>query len=204
MLNRIPWIIFGTLAVLIGLYPVIYFLVDREFGLLGLKPDALLEQTSYNAGFYLHIVPGGVAMLSGWTQFLASIRNRQVHIHRLLGKIYVVCALISGVAGFYIAFFATGGWISSAGFGTMAVLWVLTTSMAYIAIRRKAVDRHEQMMTLSYALCFAAVTLRIWLPLLQNLLGDFVTAYRIVAWLCWVPNLAFAFWLNRQRKSVRA
>lgn len=202
MLTRIRWIVFGLLAVMIGLYPSIYFLADREFGLLGLKSDELLAQAGYNLGFYLHIVPGAVAMLTGWTQFIASLRHRRLHIHRLLGKIYVVCALIGGVAGLYISFYATGGWISTTGFGTMAVGWILTTGVAYMAIRKKDVDRHERMMVFSYALCFGAVTLRIWLPLLETLIGDFFVAYRIVSWLCWVPNVIFAFWLTRRRGRV--
>jgi hypothetical protein len=48
------------------------------------------------------------------------------------------------------------------------------------------------MMIYSYAACFAAVTLRIWLPLLISITGDFFIAYPIVAWLCWVPNLIVA------------
>jgi hypothetical protein len=45
----------------------------------------------------------------------------------------------------------------------------------------------------NYALTFAAVTLRIWLPLLSEVAGiEFVNAYRAVAWLCWIPNLYVA------------
>jgi hypothetical protein len=51
----------------------------------------------------------------------------------------------------------------------------------------------------SYALTFAAVTLRIWLPLFQNGFGmEFISAYVIIAWLCWVPNLLWAEWYVRQ------
>ena len=54
-------------------------------------------------------------------------------------------------------------------------------------------------MIYSYAACFGAVTLRIWLPLLILLLGSFEPAYRIVAWLAWVPNLIFAYyWVKRK------
>jgi hypothetical protein len=52
----------------------------------------------------------------------------------------------------------------------------------------------------SYALTFAAVTLRIWLPLGQVLHFDFVEAYRVIAWLCWVPNLLAAEWILNNLK----
>jgi hypothetical protein len=45
----------------------------------------------------------------------------------------------------------------------------------------------------SYALTFAAVTLRIWLPFLIGILGlTFIEAYKIVAWLSWIPNILVA------------
>jgi dolichyl-phosphate-mannose--protein O-mannosyl transferase len=54
------------------------------------------------------------------------------------------------------------------------------------------------MMIYSYAACFAAVTLRIWLPLLIMIFGDFIIAYTIVAWMCWIPNLIVARLITRK------
>jgi hypothetical protein len=47
-------------------------------------------------------------------------------------------------------------------------------------------------MVRNFALTFAAVTLRLWLP--GSVLSGvpFEVAYPIVAWLCWVPNLVVA------------
>lgn len=53
------------------------------------------------------------------------------------------------------------------------------------------------MMVYSFSACCAAVTLRLWLPLLLGGLRlDFDFAYPIVAWLCWVPNLLVAHSIN--------
>lgn len=188
-MKKTKWAAFGFLAVAIGLYPLIYFLIDRRFGLLSTKSMALLENTVWNLGFYTHILCGGIAMLSGWTQFSASLRRRRLGLHRRLGKVYVVSAWASGVAGLYISFFATGGGVSTAGFMSLALIWLGTTGLAYHHVRHGRIQAHERMMLYSYAACFAAATLRIWLPLLVWALQDFVLAYQIVAWLCWVPNL---------------
>ena len=63
-------------------------------------------------------------------------------------------------------------------------------------------------MIYSYAACFAAVTLRIWLPTLTSIMGEFIGAYRIVAWLCWVPNMIVAYFIvrhtNRSDKTSSA
>ncbi|MFL5788898.1 MAG: DUF2306 domain-containing protein, partial [Flavisolibacter sp.] len=64
---------------------------------------------------------------------------------------------------------------------------------AFIEIRNKQIVEHQKMMTYSYASCFAAVTLRIYLPVLTLLFNDFTTAYQLVAWLCWVPNIIVAY-----------
>ncbi len=54
----------------------------------------------------------------------------------------------------------------------------------------------------SYAITFSAVSLRLWLPALQFGIGlDFMTSYKIVAWISWVLNLFIAEWIiNRTNK----
>jgi hypothetical protein len=69
----------------------------------------------------------------------------------------------------------------------------------------------------SFALTFAAVTLRLWLgtliatqlPFLQTrYAGDFdalfVEVYRVVMWLCWVPNLIIAEMIIQRRRSPQS
>ena len=195
MLRKTLWVLFALLAILVGLYPGMYFLIDREFGLLSSKDDQLLGNVFWNAAFYTHIILGGIALLMGWGQFIARFRTTRLSLHRSIGKIYVVAALLSALAGIYIAFFATGGLIASTGFISLGCIWFTTTFIAYSSIKKGDLARHEIMMIFSYAACFSAVTLRIWLPLLIMLFQDFTPAYRIVAWLCWVPNMLVAFFI---------
>src|SRR5690606_7833263 len=109
--------------------------------------------------------------------------------------------LFSSIAGILIAFFATGGFVSSLGFFCLGMIWLYTTIMAYLSIKKGQVESHQKMMIYSYAVCFSAVTLRIWLPLLIITFGDFITAYMIVAWLCWVPNLLVAYLITRRLET---
>jgi len=78
------------------------------------------------------------------------------------------------------------------GFALLALLLLTTTSIAYARIRRGDVVAHREWMIRSYALIFAAVTLRIELPILVALFGAFRPAYVTIAWLSWVPNLLWA------------
>lgn len=101
--KRAGWWLFATMCILVGLYPAIYFLIDRHFGLLSSKTPGLLADQIWNAGFYGHIILGGVALLIGWTQFSTGLRRRRAGLHRMIGKVYISMVLISGVCGVYIA-----------------------------------------------------------------------------------------------------
>ena len=201
-MKKVIWIIFALLATLIGFYPAIYFIIDKRFGLLGLKAEALINDSLYNTAFYAHIVVGGFALLIGWLQFSEKLRINNMNLHRNIGKAYIVAALISGLSGLYIALFASGGMISILGFFSSGIVWLTTTILGYTAVRKLDIAKHKKLMIYSYAVCFSAVTLRIWLPLLTIAIGDFITAYNIVAWLSWVPNVIFAYILTYKRASA--
>jgi hypothetical protein len=74
--------------------------------------------------------------------------------------------------------------------------------MAYLRIRRGNVQVHREWMIRNYALTFAAVMLRIWLPLFSALGYGFPKAYIAVAWVSWVPNLLVAEMMIRFGKTL--
>jgi uncharacterized membrane protein len=192
----------AALAVFVGLYPVKYFFDGRNVGLLQLKTEAILTDPFWNIGFYSHIVPGGIALLIGWIQFNEKMRTKRLTLHRAIGTVYVSAALVSSLAGIYIACYATGGIIASSGFMCLGLFWFYFTYKGYSSIIEKNINAHKEMMIYSYAACLAAVTLRIYLPLLAFAFGDFMKAYLLVAWLSWVPNLIVAFYINKRRRAT--
>jgi len=200
------WILFAFLALSVGGYPLVYYLVDMHGqGLWASKTKELLESTAWHTAFYIHITFGGIALLIGWTQFSQKLRDRYLNTHRNLGKIYVGSVILSSIAGFYIAMFASGGITSELGFGGLAIAWFFTVMMAYTRILKRDIKQHENWMIRNYALTFAAVTLRIYLPLSTQLLHiDFVAAYRVISWLCWVPNLIVAEMIINKRARTPA
>ncbi|MBU3012775.1 DUF2306 domain-containing protein [Polaribacter vadi] len=199
LLKKISYYLIALCGVLIGLYPFAYFIVsDRKFGLLASKSSELLADNLWNIMFYIHIILGGIALCIGWLQFNKKFRNKNLKLHKNIGKIYVISVLLSAVSGLYIGYFATGGIIAKSGFMTMAVAWFLTTLFAFTTIKKGNIIKHQKLMTYSYAICFAAVTLRIYLPIFIPLFGAFLPAYKLIAWLCWVPNILVAYFINKQ------
>ena len=197
--NKVGWFVFVFLAVSVGLYPLIYWITEGKMGLLHSKTGVLLGNTLWNTVFHINLLFGGIALLVGWTQFSKKLKKERPGIYRDLGKVYLLSVPISGLCAVYLAFFSTGGWISSLGFIVLGLTWLYTTAKAYSANKKKDVSLFYGMMIYSYAACYAAVTLRFWLPVLLATIGNFPVVYKTVAWLCWVPNMLFAyFWVRRK------
>lgn len=150
-MKKASWITIGILSTLIELYPIIYFLIDRRFGLLSSKSMELLNDNLWNIGFYGHITLGGLALLIGWLQFNNKLRIKKPKRHRTIGKIYVISVFISGVCGLFIALYATGGIISILGFFLLGLIWLTTTILGFIAIKKGNIELHEKFMIFSNA-----------------------------------------------------
>jgi uncharacterized membrane protein len=147
---------------------------------------------------YLHIGLAPIALALMPFQFSANLRQRRPALHRWLGRGYALAILISGVAGLLLALGTEAGPIAGWGFGILAVLWLGVTARAVFLARAGRIAQHRRWMIRSAALTFAAVTLRLYLPVLALIFG-FETGYPLVAWLCWVPNLMLVEWWLARR-----
>ena len=157
---------------------------------------------------YIHVFAMMVPLILGPVQFFLRRltppirRAKYLSLHKWLGHSYVVGALVGGFSGLYLAIYAHGGFVSLLGFGSVAVLLLVSTWMAYLRIRAKDELSHKEWMTRSYALIFAAVTFRLWLVLFVEAFGiESTEAFQAVAWACWVPNLIVAEMINISRRS---
>lgn len=196
----LAWAVFAGLSIVFSTYPIQYLQADKPIRLLLSKSAELLNSHFYMICFYLHIVFGGIALLIGWMQFSNKLRKKYTKLHRGIGKVYVLSVLTSGIPGFYIALFASGGLSPILGFSIGAVLWVSITTLGLTSIRKGNVEAHKQYMMYSYAGTFGAVTLRLWLPILIAIFGNFVLAYQVVAWLSWLPNLLVVYFILQKGK----
>ena len=143
----------------------------------------------------LHLAASAIALVAGALQHNSRIRSRFLNFHRWLGRTYVLAVFLGGSAALALAKVSQAGLPTHIGFGLLAVLWLGTTGIAYRQIRARNQDSHRRWMTRSYALTFAAVTLRVYLPLSMMAGLPFDPAYQTISWLCWVPNLVIAEWL---------
>ncbi|MGK2911704.1 MAG: DUF2306 domain-containing protein [Sphingobium sp.] len=139
------------------------------------------------------------ALLVGAVQFSNVLRERRPTIHRYVGGVYVISCLIGAGAGLVLAAGASAGPIASAGFGTLAVVWMFVNVLGWQRARTRQFAAHRRWMIRSWALTLSAVTLRLYLPLSEITGMPELPAYRAISFLCWVPNLIAAELLLRYR-----
>lgn len=190
------WTVIMLLSV--GIAGYAFFHVATQFRFLELQSGFFSP-----LGLQAHIAFSAFAMLLGPFQFLRVLRTRRPRLHRWLGRVYVAACMLGGLAGATIALYSTSGLMAGFGFLALAIVWLLTTGMAWTSALRRDFVAHERWMIRSFALTLAAVTLRIYLPIGAGTVG-FDVAYPYIAWLCWVPNLIAAeVWIAMRRKPAR-
>lgn len=140
----------------------------------------------------IHAGFAAAALVIGPVQFLPVSRRRWPRLHRWLGRVYITACLVGGLAGLLLAGGTTAGPVAAVGFGLQAVLFLVCAVQAWRLALARQFERHREWVIRSYALVFAGVTLRLWLPLSMIAQLDFMTSYQVISFLAWVPNLVAA------------
>ena len=174
-----------VLALAIGPFSYRYLIPGAPLG----APEILANDFARYGVLTVHAGLAATALLLGPLQFFARIRMRHPRWHRRIGTAYVICCLFAGAAGLLLALGSTAGPVATVGFGLLALAWIGATANAWRLARARDFVRHRRWMIRSYALTFAAVTLRLYLPVSIMVHLDYEWSYRAISFLCWVPNL---------------
>lgn len=169
---------------------------------VGMVPPIIADNLFLKPWLMFHVAGAATALLIGPMQFSSALRVRFPTLHRWIGRTYAVSCLVGGAAGFVLALGASTGPITKMGFGGLGISWLVTTSLAWRRAMQGRFVEHRAWMIRSFALTFAAVTLRLFLPLGLLLHMHIVDAYRALAFLCWIPNLIVVELYLRNTKRV--
>lgn len=188
---RIGWVVLAILCLGIAAYSARYLLHPPK------TPAQALGNPLGVPWLFIHVAGAVTALVLGSLQFLPALR-RGARPHRWVGRVYVVACLVGGAAGLVLAPGCAAGPIASAGFGSLAVIWITVNLLGWRAAVQGRLVEHRRWMIRSWALTLAAVTLRLYLPLVMVLDLPFLPWYRAISFLAWVPNLIVAeLWLRR-------
>ena len=149
-----------------------------------------------------HFIAGGLALALTPFQLSKKFRALSKNLHRAVGTLYVLCVLIGGITGLIMALNASGGWVAKLGFFNLAVVWLVTTTVAFYFAFKGNISQHRRWIYRSVAVTAGAITLRLFLGIGLGVLQlPFFTVYVPAAWLCWILNLVICEWLI-QRKTI--
>ncbi len=110
-----------------------------------------------------HLFGGSLALAMGVPQFWMGFRNRFMSVHQWTGRLYLVGVLVGSISAFMMS--TIGNQIFGFSFAfalfVMGIVWIITTSMAYIAIIKRNISQHKEWMIRSYIVTLSFVTFRI-------------------------------------------
>lgn len=199
---RWPATIAFGLMTLLSLYVAIHGLSY----LLGARAPPVVEDNGMGMTMLaVHAGAAGVALLIGPLQFIQTIRKKRA-LHRWIGRLYLTACLVGGISGGLLAPFTAAGPIAASGFLLLALVWLWVNVLGWRAAAiKRDYNEHKNWMIRSYALTFAAVTLRLYIPIAMISGFEFVESYQWIAWLAWVPNLMIAeAWIASRRAKRTA
>lgn len=183
------------------------FMTDPEFSkfLMYKTIGVGFDQELWTVLIRVHILLAVTAILAGPLGFVKKIRVKRPALHRLIGKVYIGSILLNILPALYVALHATGGLVATVGFFLLTGVWLYATVKAYTTIRKRQVEAHRRWMIRSYAVTLANNTLYVVNLVMDKAFGmEYVTAYVIAVWSCWMINLFVAEGYLRLRRNGQA
>lgn len=139
-----------------------------------------------------HGIGGALALLLAPLQFSTRLRLRTARLHRILGRLYVVCVAVAAPVAIPIAIkqgpptLVMAATLQSAG-------WLLTTAVALYCVRAGNIQQHREWMIRSYpfAMVFVVARALFAIPAIQQLgeVGIVSVVWSMITAACFVPSL---------------
>ena len=152
--------------------------------------DALRQYSGKEGWLFMHLGGGMIALLVGPGQLWLGLSNRKIDVHRKLGLVYMGAIAVSVTAAFYLATHTALGWVFGAGLMGLAIAWIITTGLAFVAVGRGLLQQHREWMIRSYVVTFGFVFFRIFAGVMQATgVGNLQEQLTAASWFCWAAPL---------------
>lgn len=153
----------------------------------------------------IHMLSGIMFLILAPLQFNKRIRTENLGLHRTLGRVLVVCALISGLYGVAstVVLPVFGGLASETAGWFFGVIFIFATLRAFWCARNKKIKQHREWMIRAFAVGLGVGTQRvILLMLLTSTDYSFQDSFGPALWLGLGLNLLIAeIWINTTRTT---
>jgi len=192
--------------ILVAAVPYFSFVASEELARRSVDPVRFASYWPKRVWLLTHIAGGLVALLTGPFQLWLGLANSRMELHRKLGLLYVAAMIVGSIGAIGLSVQTDFGWVFGAGLFSLAIAWIVTTGLAFIAIRKRNVQQHKEWTIRSYVVTFAFVTFRAMYVVLQGAqIGDPGTQLAFASWACWaVPLLITEALLQGKKIFVKA
>ena len=150
----------------------------------------------------VHISGGIVALLAGPVQLWLGLTERRPVLHRRLGVTYLGAIVVSAMAAYYLAFHTDISLVFGAGLASLATAWLVTSGLAFAAIRRGLFEQHKEWMIRSYVVTTAFITFRALAVAFDvaHVGSGIIPRLELASWMCWaLPLLITEGWLQGRK-----
>lgn len=186
---------------------IVFVVLTREITLL--DPNSFLRHRYAPIPWLMaaHGIPGAIALLLGIFQFSDRLRKRHLQLHRVLGRVYVGCALISAPIALAVSLRLPVPTLFMASV-IHASGWILTTATGLYCARTGRIQQHREWMIRSYPLAMVFVVARAVekIPAIERmgLVGIQTAVWTVIAIACFLPSFLLAWQgLASSRKPVK-
>jgi len=187
-LKYLMWVVFFLMAILV--------IVRRDLALLDSQSFLRQRYSPIPWLMFLHGIPGALALTLGIFQFSSRLRKRHLQLHRILGRIYVGCVVISAPVAIMVAMALPIPTLLLASI-IQAGGWLVCTGTALYCVRIGRIQQHREWMIRSYPFAMIFVVARAigFIPAIDRMgiVGVEATVWGCIAVAGLLPSLIIAW-----------
>ena len=181
------WVVFGLMTV--------FVVATRDRTLL--DSHSFLRQRYAVIPWLMlaHGVPGALALVLGLFQFSSRLRQRYLQLHRVMGRIYVGCVVISAPSAVAVSFALPHVTLTMASV-IQSVGWILTTATGLYCVRTGRIQQHREWMMRSYPFAMVFIVVRTIgaIPAIARAqFGGVTVVWSVIATACFLPSFVIAW-----------
>ncbi len=155
----------------------------------------------------LHLGPGFFVMVLGPLQFMRGVRKNYIKLHRISGRVFVLCGAIGAFSGAAIGVLDPFMGITGQGFNEsmatafLSIYVLVTLGMAILRIKQRHFGKHREWMIRAFAIMLAIATERLMLTAFMSTTEiDVANLFGATFWMAGVVNIVAAeFWIGLTR-----
>lgn len=181
--KHVLFLVFGLMT--------LFVIYNRELQLLDAHSFLRLRYLKVPWLILLHGVCGALALVLAPFQFSSRLRQRNLRLHRIMGRLYIGGVAIAAPAAVLISLtlgpptLLMASVIQGSG-------WILTTATALYCVRTGRIQQHREWMMRSYpfAMVFVVVRVIIAIPAIDRMgeLGLVSVVWSVIATACFLPS----------------